>query len=130
MKLSSTNVGKTMTFQTYAGVKYKNLKLVSLLDADTVASLGKDPQAKHIQNMPYMKDPKPVNYYDYLYAKFVDADGKAEYLGIPWVDEDSIVATNTPNAQLTLTAPSQEQLDSLKSYLTANGYENWTLTFT
>jgi len=127
MKLISTNIGKTMTFQTFSGIKYSNQKLVALLDATTVEALGQDPIAGHIQNLPYMKDPKPGAYTDYLYAKFTDADGTPLYLGIPWTDEDSIVQNTTPNYVITLVGPEQAQVDSLKSMMIANGIENFTI---
>lgn len=129
MKLISTNVGKTLSFETYAGVKYKNLKFVSMPDAHDVYAMGLDAPALHIQNLPYMQTPKPAAYTDYPYAKFVDADGNAMYLGVPWVNEDSITLNSTPNAVLTLTAPTQDQLDSLRSMLTAAGIEDYKISY-
>lgn len=126
MKLISTNYGKTLTFDTYSGIKYANLKFVSLLDPDTAINFL-DIHAEHIQNMPYMKDPKPTLATDYSYAKFVSADGKKIYLGVPWVNEDSITLNSVPNYRMTLIAPTQDQLDSLKSMAIASGIENFTL---
>jgi len=127
MKLDSDTLKATLSFETYAGVKYNNLKFLAILDAGTVNDLGQDPFAKHMQNLPYLPDPKPEAYTDYDYALFRDAEGKKTYLGIPWVRESSIVDNGRPDYQMLIISPTQAQLDSLRSMAVASGIENFTL---
>lgn len=127
MKLDSSSLQATLSFETYAGVKYNNLKFLAILDAGTVTALGTDAFGLHLQNLPYLPDPKPEAYTDYSYALFRDAEGKKTYLGIPWVREDSIVNKGQPDYQMLILAPTPAQLDSLRSMAIASGIENFTL---
>lgn len=127
MKLDSTNVGKTISFETVAGEKINNLKLVSIPDAATVLALGGDPVAKHRQYLPYIPDPKPLQYTDYLYAKFLDADGKSWYYGIPWIKPTSIVENSNVTYLFRCRNASTEQIDSIKQMMVKSGIEDFTV---
>lgn len=127
MKLESSTLQSTLSFETYAGVKYNNLKFVAILDAGTVSTLGQDPLGLHLQNLPYLQDPKPESHTDYSYVLFLDAEGKKTYLGIPWIREGSIVNKGQPNYLMTIIAPTPEQLSSLRSMAIASGIENFTI---
>lgn len=127
MKLESATLQTTLSFETYAGVKYNNLKFLAILDAGSVIALGQDPVGLHLQNLPYLPAPKPEAYSDYSYALFRDAEGKRTYLGIPWIREDSIINKGQPDYQMLILAPTQAQLDSLRSMAIASGIENFTL---
>jgi hypothetical protein len=127
MKLDSETIDATLSFETHAGVKYNHLKFTGLIDAATMLALGQDPVGLHLQNKPYLPDPKPEAYTDYKYAMFVGADKQRVYLGVPWVREDSIVNNGQPNYIMTIIAPTPAQLDTLRSMAVASGIENFTL---
>ena len=127
MKLDSDAFNTTLSFETYAGVKYNNLKFLSLLDSATMQDVGQDPVAGHLQNVVYLPEPQPEAYTDYMYAKFVDAEGNRTYLGVPWVREDSIVNNGTPDVLIMLKAPTQAQIDTMRSIAIASGIENFTV---
>ena len=127
MKLDSDAINQTLSFETYAGVKYSNLKFISLLDPDT-AGVYIDAVALHLQNRPYLPDPVPTAYSDYLYGLFKDAEGSKICLGVPWVREASIVTNDQPNYRIDLTAPTKAQVDSFKSMLAASGIENFKIS--
>ena len=127
MKLDSDAINQTLSFETYAGEKYSNLKFLSLLDPDT-AMMYDDVVAKHLQNRPYLPDPVPTAYSEYLYALFKNAEGKKTCLGIPWIRESSIISNEQPNYRIDLTAPTKEQVDSFKSMLSASGIENFKIS--
>lgn len=127
MKLDSTTLQATLSFETYAGVKYNHMKFIGMIDAVTMMTLGQDAVGLHLQNKPYLPDPKPEAYTDYSYAIFVGSEKQRVYLGVPWVREDSIVNNGQPNYMMTIIAPTPAQLDTLRSMAVASGIENFTL---
>lgn len=128
MKLTQDNYGKTLSFETVAGEKFNNLRFISLPDADIVKELGQDPQAKHQQYWPYINDGTPNNYRAYSYAKFIDANDKPQYFGVPWIRESSIVENSSPATRITLPAgTTQDQIDSVRSMIIAAGIEGFTV---
>lgn len=129
MKLVSENTGKTLTFETVAGEKYSNLKFVSLPDADMVADTGYDPMARHTQYWPYINDGTPNDYRAYPYAKFINAENKAVYFGIPWIRESSIVENSSPATMFTFPAgTTAAQIDNVRAMCLASGIEGFTVT--
>ncbi len=128
MKLSSDNVGKTLSFETVAGEKFNNLKFVSMPDADMVADTGNDPLAKHTQYWPFINDGTPNDFRAYQYAKFIDADKKSIYFGVPWIRESSIVENNSPVTIFTFPAgTTAAQIDSVRSMCLAAVIEGFTV---
>lgn len=127
MNLDNNAVGKTLSFETVSGEKYRNLKLLSFPDGATVAALGEDPVAKHKQYLPFIPDPKPLAYTDYLYTRFVDADGKAFYFGVPWIKPTSIEENSNVTYLFRVRNATTEQLNSVKVMMTKSGIEDFSV---
>lgn len=127
MQLDSTALNKTITFDTYEGVRYKNLRFVAILDAGTVTALGFDAPAKHMQNYPYLPPGVSDSYTGYSYAKFLDADNKTYYFGIPWVKPASITENANPVRLITLRNSDDATVASLRSMIIAHGIEDFTI---
>lgn len=127
MKLDSNAIGKTLSFDTVAGEKLKNLKLVSLPDASTLLELGIDVVAKHKEYLPYIANPKPVSHTAYLYAKFVDTNGNRQYYGIPWIKESSVIVNSNPGRIIRMPTATEEQIESLKTMMVKSGIEDFTI---
>lgn len=129
MKLDNNAVGQTLTFTTVAGEKLRNLKLISFLDAQTLLAIGEDPVAGHRQYLPFIPDPKPVRYTDYLYAKFIDANSVPSYYGIPWIIETSIESGGNVPRIMRLPDATDEQIESLKTMALKSGIENFSFEY-
>lgn len=128
MALTSADIGKTYTFETYNGVRHKHLKFLAILDSDTVASLGVDLPATHAQMYPYLPDGAPTSYQAYTYAKFVDLSGDHKYyIGLPWIRPTSLVEEGSPNYKIIIRNASAEKIQSVRSMLSASGIEDFTI---
>lgn len=127
MTINYDTINQTLSFDSVAGEKFYNLKLVALLDAATVAALGQDPAARHKQYLPYMAEPLPALYTDYLYGKFVNADGASSYYGIPWIKDSSIVVNNTVVYLITVKNASPSSIDSIKQMMTKSGITDFSV---
>jgi hypothetical protein len=127
MQLNSDALNKTITFDSYEGPRYKNLRFVSILDAQTVIALGFDAAAKHMQHYPYLPPGVPDSYTGYSYAKFLDANNSVIYMGIPWVKPSSITENANPVRQITLRDTDDATVASLRSMMIAHGIENFTI---
>lgn len=129
MNVNQDLVNKTISFETYQGARFTNLKLMSFLDAQTAAAFD-DVAAKHVQNYPFIPDPKPQSWTDYMYVKFLDADNRATFFGAPWIKGDSIVINDAPAVQISIPAggATQAQLDAIASMMTAIGVSGFTFT--
>jgi hypothetical protein len=125
--LDSVTLNKTITFDTYEGVRHKNLRFVAILDAGTVTALGFDAAAKHMQNYPYLPSGVPDTYTGYSYGKFLDADNKVYYFGIPWVKPASITENANPVRLITLRNSDDATVASLRSMMIAHGIEDFTI---
>lgn len=124
--LDSALLDKTLTFDTYEGVRHKNLRFLSILDAQTVIALGFDAPAKHMQNYPYLPAGVPDTYSGYKYAKFMDANNDITYLGIPWVKPDSVTEVGVTTTRIIVRNADQPTLDSLRSMMIAHGIDDFT----
>lgn len=127
MKLDTNAVGKVLNFDTQAGEKFKSLKLISFLDGATMLQIGEDPVAGHKQYLPFIPNPKPVLYTDYLYGKFADVNGKSFYFGIPWVKESSITVVSNPGRIIRMPTATADQIESLKEMMVKSGIEEFTI---
>lgn len=125
MQLNSDTLKKTLTFDTWEGIRHKNYRFVAILDAETVMALGFDAPAKHQQNYPYLPAGAPDSYSAYSYAKFMTGDNAIVYLGIPWVKATSIVENNNPTTLIRVKA-TQAELTSLRSMMIAHGMVDFT----
>lgn len=129
MNLDQELIQKTLTFETYDGVLWRNYKLLSILDPATVLALGYDAPAKHIQHYPFLPAGTSDNWQDYMYAKFSLAGGTVEYLGVPWVKPTSIVINDNPSVNILVRNPSPQQLTSLRSMMVASGIEDFEISY-
>lgn len=126
MNLDINAVGRTLSFELVDGQRVNNLKFVSPIDAASVLAIGLiDPVAQHRNYLPYIPDPKPVKYSDYLYAKFVNADGGSVFYGMPWIKLDSIVENTDVTYLVRVRNASSEQMVSLKAMMVKNGIEDF-----
>lgn len=127
MQLNSDALNKTITFDTYEGVRYKNVRFIGILDAGSVVALGFDAAAKHMQNYPYLPPGVPDSYTGYSYAKLVNANNETLYMGIPWVKPASITENANPVRLITLRNSDDNTLASLRSMMIAHGIEDFTI---
>jgi hypothetical protein len=68
-------------------------------------------------------DPKQYNY-----IKITTTAGVSVVLGIPWINDSTVVLTETNTIVATITNVSQADIARINSCLVANGYNAFTLS--
>lgn len=126
--LSNENFGKILHFETYLNERFKHMKFVGLLDAQTVVELGYDAPAKHSQYIGVLPPGIPNDWKSYTYARFLDLENKPFYLGVPWVKVASITEDLNAPYILTIWNVDQSTMDNVRSMLTANGVNKFTIS--
>ena len=120
-------IGTVVTFDTYApavlGTEYKDCRVMSHLDADTVRMLGNDPAARHANIYPSLPQGQtPNDYTAYYYVKLMMINGSVEYLGIPWIRKETIKTRQISTAVLTFEDVGQDDLQEIVEQCSAAGY--------
>lgn len=127
MNIDQSLVNSVITFEAYSGEQFKNRKLLSILDSGTVLALGFDAAAAHHQNFPYMPQGTSDDFQSYMYAKFIDSSQTVTFLGVPWIKPSSVVVNDNPDYQIVIKNPTPQQLNSVRSMLTASGIEDFEI---
>lgn len=122
-------IGACVTFDTYApailGTEYNECVVLAHLDADTVRMLGNDPAAKHANVYPTLPPGQtPNDYTSYLYVKLRMLNGTLEYLGIPWIRQETINARQVQCAVITVEDVGPEDVQEIIEQLSAAGYKS------
>lgn len=127
-------LGTTISFTTfdpnYLGNDYQNVKVVGILDADTAARSGLDIGSEHA--MVYPNIPPAVQPLDdptqYNYIQVVTQNGTRTILGMPWIDETTIVVETNQAATVVIQGVTSTDIANIRKALTMNGYNNLTIT--
>lgn len=128
MSLTSNDFKKRYNLETYLKVRYPAVTFVSLLDAQTMEDLGKDPQALHKQNLPSLPPGAPTSYTGYEYGKFVNDQGENIFIGLPWINMDATQQLDGTTSTVTIRDASMEQITSLRSMLVGMGITKFTIS--
>jgi len=126
--LTDSNFDKVLHFETYTGERYTHMKFVSLLDGATVVELGFDAPAKHQQYIGSLPAGVPNNWKAYKYAKFYDIQNRAVYLGVPWINPDSVTEDDEAPYLITVWGVDTDTMNSIRSMLIANGVESFEIS--
>lgn len=128
ISLTDANFGKTLHFETYLNERHKHMKFVSLIDPMTVMELGFDAPAKHQQYIASLPPGIPNSWKAYSYARFLDVSNKPVYLGVPWVKLESITEDDKAPYIITVWDAGSDDMESLRSMMTANGLTKFTIS--
>lgn len=121
----SVKLNDLITFRTYSdnifGVSFTNVRIVAVYDADTAMAFV-DIYSRHQSIYPFIpssngiaNDPKL-----YSYVKVLLPNGEHEILGLPWIDETTVVKVDNRTLQLKFSFETNEQQENLFKVLTAN----------
>lgn len=122
-------IGALVSFDTYApavlGTVYRDCTVVSHLDADTVAALGRDPHVMHVAIYPTLPPGEtPNDYKAYLYVKIRLLNGSIDYVGIPWIRKETIKARQVKRAVITVEDVGPDDVREIIEQLSAAGYKS------
>ena len=130
--LAQLPIGSTVSFETYApqiiGAVIQNAVVLAHLDADTVRMLGGDPYSKHAQIYPTLPSGTVDDATAYTYLKLKLVSTEITYIGLPWIREDTIVATNRRRAVVTIEDVGPSDVNEIGLALVSNGYSNYKIT--
>ncbi len=127
MSLKDIQYGTVLTFETTLGERYRNHEYVGFMDNgwNIATKLGVDVIALDNQYRPSMVEPAPATFKDYPFVTFKTPEGDYIHLGLPWIKESTIEIKNAVNYQITLEAPTELQLNTIKSVLSTLGIINY-----
>lgn len=122
------NLQDVISFQLHSGAKatiptsFDNVKLVAVLDADTAKSLI-DPITLHRNVYPALPvGTCPDDAFAYNYIKVQLADGNYTAVGLPFVDQTTLVKHESTTAELRVHNVQTTDLQRLKDHLAAGGF--------
>lgn len=126
MALELNSIGKSFNFEVYEpsilGGMRRNVKLLAILDFNTAMTIKGDLHATHKRIYNFIKangvidDPR-----SYLYCKFVDAQGAISVLGMPWINQNTMVETVSTGMYITIPNMGHESISKVSALLQSGG---------
>lgn len=127
-------IGATYSFNTYApgvlGNQYQNVKMLGVLSADLASRLGCDIQS--LQQKVYPQVPAqnnmPTDPTQYNYIQIQLQNGSRTILGMPWIDESSIVAVTGQTITAIVGGVTADDMPIIRNLLAMNGYSQVSMS--
>lgn len=127
-------IGATYSFNTYApgvlGNAYQNVKMLGVLSADLASRLGLDIQSYQQKVYPQVppQNNMPTDPTQYNYIQIQLQNGSRTILGMPWIDESSIVAVTGQTITAVIGGVTADDLSVIRDALAMNGYTQVSIT--
>ena len=119
-------IGDVISFQLYPsailGTGFQNVKLLAILDMNTLPLLGYDPQALHANVYSTLPQGTPNDPSQYSYLKLLLQNGQTTVIGIPWIIDSSLQVSSTSSIQFTVNNVSPSDQNTILQALAAAGY--------
>lgn len=129
--LGKMNIGDTVSFTVYPsailGSIYDNCLIKSILDYEDLVALGQDPDARHAMVYGTLPTGSPNNPQAHQWLKVKLFSGEMDYIGIPWINADSIQIQDSVTITVTYTNVSSDDVDRIRIMNSANGFSNFTI---
>lgn len=129
--LSSDHIGKLLSFTVYPvailGSSFSNVTVLGLLDAASAFQFI-DPAAMHVNVYPTLPVGVTNRYDSYLYAKLKLANGAITCVGLPWIDNSTIVVHSNLAFDVRIEDVDAPDYETLRNALLANGFNNFVIT--
>jgi hypothetical protein len=127
-------IGKTYSFAVYPtallGNGFQNCKVLGVMDADSARRAGMDVEAQHARVYPTIPTsvgiPNDPNQYNYV--QLMTAAGVRTILGIPWIDDSTVVEVTSQTITAVIGNVTPTDLTRIKQILANNNYNNVKLT--
>lgn len=119
------NRGEIVSFTVYPstiiGTKYKDVKVLSILDYTTAKAFA-DVDALHRNVYPTLPNTVPNNPSQYYYARLEFVNGTTDIVGLPWIEAGSVVVKSAQSLQLSFKNISPVDQNRLIQVIQANGF--------
>ncbi len=130
-------LGQLLSFDTYApqvlGNNFENVTILSLLDPQSAAQLV-DIVGMHAAVYAYLQQVAGLNVPNdptqYNWIKIKTQSGQISALGMPWVNESTIVATTNQVITAVIQGVTASDVQGVQNALISNGYSQITVTIT
>ena len=90
--------------------------------------LGGDPYSKHAQVYPLLPTGTVDDAASYTYLKLKLVSTEIAYIGLPWIREETIVATQRRRAVVKIEDVGPSDVNEIGLALSSNGYSKYTIT--
>lgn len=129
-------LGQTLSFDVYPaavlGQSFENVTVLGLIDPGT-ANGSIDIIGMHAAVYPYLLQAGlnvPNDPTQYNYIKIRTQSGKVTVLGMPWINESTIVATTNQVITAVVSGVTAQDVQGIQNALIANGYNQFKVTIT
>lgn len=109
------------------GNGFKNVTVLAVMDQESANQLI-DTQALHVDVYPYLPSGTPNNPASYNYLKIRTANGETTVLGVPWINEASIIHIDTTEITVKIGNVVASDAVAIKEALQQNGFTALTIT--
>lgn len=118
-------INDTISFSVYPsaiiGTTFSYCQITAVLDYDTVKNFI-DVDALHNNVYPTLPETTSNNPSQYQYLKILLPSEQYTYIGLPWVDQESILKHSESRIRFTVEQVNSEDLSKINLLLSANGY--------
>lgn len=130
--LTSNDINKIVSFSVYPvavlGATFEKVKVKAILDAESTFQWI-DPVSLHANVYPTLPPGTPNKYDGYLYAKIELQNGTITCIGLPWIDEGSIVVHTNTTIQVVISDVEATDFVKIRDLLLLNGFNNINMSF-
>lgn len=103
------------------GTKFKNVKVLSKLDAGTAQALGLDIRARHAQVYSTLPPETPNDPTKYGYLRLQLPSGEIEIIGLPWIIPNTVKTVTLGKFIIEIDNEASSEQDKIIQALVANG---------
>lgn len=120
------NIGDIVNFDVYPtailGSGYKNVTVESIINYNTAKRLGFDADAVHANVYPTLPAGTPNKASDYLYLVIKHVSGNTEILGLPWINEATLVQVQYTTVRVLVPNAGAADIEKISKALLSNGF--------
>ncbi|WP_144106665.1 phage DNA polymerase-associated SH3 family protein [Paraburkholderia sp. BCC1886] len=120
-------IGQVLSFSLYPtavlGNSLDNVTVLGTLDQDSANAII-DTVGMYLKVAPYLPSPVPTGADQYNYIKVKTSQGVITALGMPWINESTIVATTNQTITATISGVTASDVTGVQNALISNGYTN------
>ena len=129
----SNFIGKVVSFGVYPtailGNTIQRVTVVGVVEYAVAATLG-SAAVLHAQVFPTLPTSVPNDPMAYQWLLYKDASDKINFIGVPWIKEDTVVETGTYGiATVTVPNVTTADVERLRSLLAANNFQDVKINY-
>lgn len=129
--LGKMNIGDIVTFDVYPsdllGTKFRQCRVLAILDYDSTRLMGIDPDAQHVKVYDSLPAGTPNDPSAYQWLKVRLFGGDVTAIGIPWIKADTIVVTTTTTITVTYNNASPDDAVKIRTMNANNGFTDFSI---